>query len=125
MRILHVSLLSCLLATGCRTGEASHLPSPFVWPFEAIRNGISNARYDAKRDKLKKHLEQKLVAFEEELRATPGAQFSRSLKLARIEEEKASSVFKRLQEDLEQNEKATPEQRVELYTITLMVHGDH
>lgn len=126
MRQLSILVLLSFLLSGCSKGEASHLPSPFVWPFEALRNAISNSRYDAKRNKLKGYLEQNLQTFESELNSQPAATFQRALELAKIPPTKSTEVFQRLQEDLQQHQQNTPPaERSETYTITLMVHGGH
>ena len=116
--ILSPALLSILLSAACSTGEANHLGNPLLWPAMAVTNGIDNAFYDARRQKVEAHVAAHHPALMAEITAGGGVLLTTAMDLAKVAPARRPELVRVLQQDF-----ALYQRDQEALVVALMVHG--
>lgn len=107
-----------LLLMGC-SGEANHLGNPLTWPVSGAATALSNATYQARRDRVSRYLERNHTQIQAEARTSHGAAFAELARLARI----SASSLQNVHSEIAQLNPQPFDEWVENATIIAMVYG--
>ncbi|MCI2400493.1 hypothetical protein [Aliiroseovarius subalbicans] len=110
-------LLLILPLAAC-TDQPSHIPNPLFLPAQAVSSTVQNARYDARRARVERHVTANFVAIIGEITAGGGPLLSTAMELAWIPAPKRPAITRLLAEDI-----TLYHNDAEALVVALMVHG--
>lgn len=108
-----------MLLTACGS-EANHLGNPLTLPIHGATTAISNAAYQARRDRVSSYLSNNRSAIQAEAQGTPGTAFSGLMQVARIPE----TTRPLLHRDIAEIATVQGADWVERATVIAMVHSN-
>lgn len=119
------TLLSATLAlTLIACTGASHIPPPWEIPGAVIGTTIGNARYEAKRKKVKTYLADHYDIILAQLNSGGGANVHEAYRLANVPAGELAKLTQELSTNPQIYLNGPPDQNIENMTVAIMVHGD-
>ena len=114
------SLIILSLLSACASTDApSHVPNPLAFPFLAIGNGLSNASYNARRQKVSRFVNAHFLAIKLELGTPTTPRLTQAMNLAEIPAQSRPGILGEITQHPEIYQRADPEPLI----VALMVHG--
>ena len=114
------SLIILSLLSACASTDApSHVPNPLALPFLAIENGLSNASYNARRQKVSRYVRAHFEAIKQETGTSNTPHLTHAMTLARVPAQRRQSLLREVTQHPEIYQLADPEPLI----VALMVHG--
>lgn len=115
---MRLIILTLLLAACSR--QTSHIGNPVTLPVSGITTAISNAGYQARRNRVSAYLAANRVSIRSEARAKPGPAFAELARIARIPAAKVADV----QREIAELQPVPEDEWVERSTIIAMVYSN-
>ena len=123
MTLFRTWLCAALALTLSACIGASHIPPPWEIPGAVIGTTIGNARYEARRKKVKIYLADHYDIILVQLNSGDGKNVHEAYSLANV----PAAEFTKLTQELSTNPEiylnGPPEQNIERITVAIMVHG--
>lgn len=117
-----LALSTC--ATACAGRDANHIGAPWTWPGAAVSSGISNAVYDARRNRVKTFVNANLDAISAQARDGGGPMLDEGASIAGVPVHRRAGLNQQLRESHATFfDKPTREEAVEAVTIVFMVYS--
>lgn len=117
MRIFFLGLV--MLLSACDMG---HLGNPVMWPGMVVGGGLENASYNARRGKVKAHVNAHHSDILTDIQNNGGPALSTGADLARVPKAARAEMLRMLKQDYAKFSPDTDQAR-EMLIIWLMVHG--
>ena len=117
MRIFFLGLV--MLLSACDMG---HLGNPVMWPGMVVGGGLENAGYNARRGKVKAHVNAHHSDILADIQRGGGPALSEGADLARVPKAARAEMLRVLKQDYIKFSPDTDQAR-EMLVIWLMVHG--
>lgn len=111
------------LALSACTG-ASHIPPPWEIPGAVIGTTIGNARYEARRKKVKTYLTLHYALILDEISRGQGAHINEACRLGNVPPDQFNIVTTEIAAHPDIYLSGPPEQNIERMTVAIMVHGN-
>lgn len=108
-----------LLLAAC-SGQASHIGNPIMLPVSGIATAVSNAGYQARRNRVSAYLAANSTSIRSEAKAKPGLAFAELSRIARIPAGKIADV----QREIAELQPVPEDEWVEHSTIIAMVYSN-
>lgn len=108
---------------GCSSG-ASHIPPVWELPGAVVGSAIGNVRYEAQRTRVKEEITSDLSGLRADILAGEGARLDAVIEMARVKQEKRSSLVAALNQDVSAVPIDDADTLAERLTVTFMVHSD-
>ena len=103
---------------------ASHIPPPWELPGAAAGSAIENARYNAKRKRVKSYLSDHYDELQTDLLIGHGPALSAALEEADVTGEKAAALVAEIRNNPDIYLKKSEAENIEALTVAFMVHSD-
>lgn len=115
-------LIGLVLLFGLAACDMGHLGSPVMWPSMAVSNGLENASYNARRQRVQAHLAQRYTEVLTDIRSGGGPALTLAAELAQVPPQTRPELTRTLNADLAKFSPDTPAARERLL-VWFMVHG--
>jgi len=124
MTLKHIFAIGLILVGPAACTGASHIPPPWEIPGAVIGTTIGNARYEAKRNKVKTALTENYGYILQELRMGQGPYFTHACSLARVASADCINVHQEIISNPDIYLSRSPDENIESMTVAIMVHGN-
>ena len=114
-----IGLMMILMLGACDMG---HLGNPVMWPGMVVGGGLENASYNARRGKVKAHVNAHHSDILADIQRGGGPALSTGADLARVPKAARAEMLRMLKQDYAKFSPDTDQAR-EMLIIWLMVHG--
>jgi hypothetical protein len=116
-------LIPLFWLTACQTGP-SYIPPVHQLPGAAIGSIFENARYAARRDKVKASIAPHLDLILSEAERGGGPTMDMSCGVAKVSPLKCAELARQISQDADIYKAGSVDERLEKLTVAFMVHGD-
>jgi hypothetical protein len=124
-KLVFLAVTCMTLLTACSSNDDGNMiGAPWTWPGAIVSSGISNAIYDARRNRVKDYITTNFDAITAQARVGEGALLIEAARLAEVPDHRRAELYAQLRDNYATFfDKPTREEAIEAVTVAFMVYS--